>query len=227
MRSQKKSSCFDSHLFFVALCRTCVVLKIPWVGANEKLFFRWLVKRWINLVSCVLWTLVPIHYDTPKRNRRSTNFFLLSVAGLKCIYPSREETSNSNYDRYCGNETKKSLSHRHVSRCDRGNYQQTTEPAPVHAQTFDVFGYTGKMSRAWLICCLSLFLLFVDSFLSLFSLVQASGCTNKHIDATELLRRVCTTSMYWIIYYHCILAMYKRRTLAGWLALQCMVGHGA
>lgn len=122
----------------------------PLSFGKRKTFFpfasSWLVKRWINLVSCVLWTLVPIHYDTPKRNRRSTNFFSpVAVAGLECIYPSREETSNSNYDRYCGNETKKSLSHRHVSRCDRGNYQQTTEPAPVHAHTFDVFGYTGNV----------------------------------------------------------------------------------
>lgn len=75
----------------------------------------------------------------------------------------------------------------HVSRCDRRNYQQTTELTLVMHKCLR-YGVR-QCARAWLICCLSLFLLFVDSVLSYFR------CTNVTL-TTTLKRQTLLCSVH-------------------------------
>lgn len=105
----------------------------------------------------------------------------------------------------------------HVSRCDRRNYQQTTELTLVVHKCLR-YGVR-QCARAWLICCLSLFLLFVDSVLSYFR------CTN--VTLTTTLKRqtlLCSVHEYVLNYIythiqHCILRMYTSQRTS---ALQCI-----
>lgn len=155
-------------------------------------------------------------------------FFCLSLV-WKCpifFYPSRERTSNSTTIDTVKRNKKESIAQTRFTMWSRQlptNYWNRSGSC-TDVRCIMVYGQCREHGSFVVWAC---FCYLSIHFFRYFSLVQASGCTNIHIDATELLRRVCATSMYWIIYYHCILAMYKQRTLAGWLALQCMVGHGA